>query len=113
MPIDGRRHAMLAVMGIDVYRLRQAPTSAAVLRIGLDAQARVCVEGVEGDAARRFFAWLPAALGIASERVCDGLPPADADLVIEFDAKALCGSASSRRDTWQALKPLARRLHGI
>lgn len=105
MPTEAQRSAMLVAMGIDVYRLRAAPPTAGPVRIGVDAQACVCVDG--GESAERLFALLPAALGIERERVRDAEV---ADDVIEIDASAIRGDAKAKRALWQSLKPLVRRL---
>ena len=106
MPTEAQRRAMLAAMGIDVYRLRAAPPTAGPMRIGVDAQACVCVDG--GEFAERLFALLPASLGVARERV----RAAAVDGAIEIDAACLRGDARAKRALWLALKPLARRLRG-
>lgn len=105
MPTEAQRSAMLAAMGIAVYRLRAAAATPALMRIGVDAQACVCVDG--GESAERLFALLPAALGVARERVRDAEA---ADGIIEIDASAIRGDAKAKRALWQSLKPLARRL---
>jgi hypothetical protein len=106
MPTEAQRSAMLAAMGIDVYRLRVAADTSASMRIGVDAQACVCVDGRES--AERLFALLPASLGVARERV----RAAAVDGAIEIDASCLRGDARAKRALWSALKPLARRLRG-
>ena len=105
MPTEAQRSAMLAAMGIDVYRLRAAPPSAGPMRIGVDAQACVCVDG--GESAERLLAMLPAVLGIGRERVREAEAAED---IIEIDASAIRGDARAKRALWQSLKPLARRL---
>jgi hypothetical protein len=106
MPTEAQRSAMLAAMGIDVYRLRAAPASAAPARVGIDARACVCVDG--GESAERLFDLLPASLGVARERV----RAATVDGAIEIDASCLRGDARAKRALWTSLKPLARRLRG-
>lgn len=109
MLADAQRAAMLAAMGIDVYRLRTAPTSGAPVRVGMDAQACVCVGDIDGASAERLFALLPAVLGVARERLRSEV--AGADSLIEIDASAVRGDGQAKRTLWRALKPLARRLH--
>jgi hypothetical protein len=106
MLAEAQRRAMLAAMGIDVYRLRAAPPAAGPMRMGVDAHACVCVDGFDGEPAQRLFALLPAMLGVARERVRD----AAVDGAIEIDASCLRGDARSKRALWASLKPLARRL---
>lgn len=106
MPTEAQRSAMLAAMGIDVYRLRVGEAASASIRIGVDAQARVCVDG--GGSAERLFALLPASLGVARERIRD----AAVDGAIEIDASCLRGDARAKRALWSSLKPLARRVRG-
>jgi hypothetical protein len=91
MPTEAQRSAMLAAMGIDVYRLRVAADTSASMRIGVDAQACVCVDG--GECAERLFALLPASLGVARERV----RAAAVDGAIEIDASCLRGDARAKR----------------
>lgn len=111
MLAEAQRTAMLAAMGIDVYRLRNATVLPAPIRIGVDAQACVCVDGDDGESAERLLTLLPVALGVARERVRRAV--AGADSLIEIDASALRGDASARRALWWALKPLARRLREV
>ncbi|MBS0569409.1 MAG: hypothetical protein JSS28_02285 [Proteobacteria bacterium] len=106
MLAESQRVAMLAAMGIDVYRLRAAPASAS-WRIFIDTRGRACVCG-SGTAS---FAWLPPALGIAlADLHCAA---ADAD-VPDDHVKLVVGTPppdpAGKRALWQALKPLARRL---
>jgi hypothetical protein len=112
MPAEMQRAAMLAAMGIDVYRLRtaSASASAAPLRIGIDARACVCIDGGDDDAAERLLAVLPAALGIACERVARADVADDGAIVV--DVSALRGNGTAKRTLWLTLKPLARRLRG-
>ncbi len=114
MLAETQRQAMLAAMGIEVYRLRGA-AQAAIARIFLDAREVVqvaCARDLHEDkAVARLFTLLPAALGIADVRVhwcADDTPPAEA---IDVDAAAVHGNSESKRALWQALKPLAQRLH--
>ena len=107
MPTEAQRSAMLAAMGIDVYRLRVGAAASATIRIGVDAQDCVCVDG--GDSAARLLALLPVSLGVARERVRDA---AALDGAIEIDASCLRGDARAKRALWSALKPLARHLRG-
>lgn len=111
MAIDAARSAMLAAMGIDVYRLRTAPGITAPLRIGVDAHACVCVDGGDDASAERLLAVLPAVLGVARARVTREAV-ADDGAIIAIDASALRADGVAKRSLWQALKPLARRLHG-
>jgi hypothetical protein len=108
MLADAQRSAMLAAMGIAVYRLRVAAATSASMRIGVDAQACVCVGDIDGESAERLLGVLPAALGIADERLRREV--AGADSIIEIDASCLRGDAKAKRTLWQSLKPLARRL---
>ena len=110
MPTEAQRIAMLAAMGIDVYRLRMAPAGEALVRVGVDAQARVCMDGRDGESAERLFAMLPAALGVARERVRSNPDAGAANDVIVIDASAVRGDAQAKRALWSSLKPLARRL---
>lgn len=111
MPAEAQRTAMLAAMGIDVYRLRVVSSSAGPMRIGVDAQACVCVDGGDGESTERLLTLLPAALGVARERVRHAI--AGADSLIEIDASSLRGDAQAKRALWSSLKPLARRLRGM
>ena len=111
MLADAQRIAMLAAMGIDTYRLRAAPLRAAPVRVGVDANACVRVDGVDNESAERLLALLPAVLGIARERVWrEEAVAVTAQTGIEIDASALHGDAQARRALWNCLKPLARRL---
>ena len=108
MPTEAQRSAMLAAMGIDVYRLRAAADTSASIRIGVDAHACVCVDG--GESAERLFALLPASLGVARERVARAAVADDGAIVV--DVSALRGNSAAKRTLWRTLKPLARRLRG-
>ena len=108
MTTEAQRSAMLAAMGIDVYRLRAAPASGVPMRVGVDARACVCVGNIDGESAERLLGLLPAALGVADERLRREV--AGADSIIEIDASCLRGDAKAKRALWQSLKPLARRL---
>ena|SRR5215469_12790371 len=109
MLTETQRAAMLAAMGIEVYRLRTAPVPSASVRIGLDAQACVCVGGIDDESAEQLFAMLPPTLGVARGRLRrEGIA---AEAAIELDASRLRGDARAKRALWNALKPLARRLH--
>ncbi|HST28907.1 MAG TPA: hypothetical protein VLK26_11130 [Rudaea sp.] len=110
MLAEAQRTAMLAAMGIAVYRLRAAPAASVPMRISVDPQACVCVDGGDGESAERLFALLPASLGVALERVCDA---AAVDGAVEIDASCLRGDAGAKRMLWQTLKPLARRLREV
>lgn len=111
MATEAQRSTMLAAMGIDVYRLRAAPAAAGPLRIALDAQSRVCIDGDDDESAQRLHALLPAALGIARERVVTGA--SEGDFTIVVDESALRGGAEAKSALWHSLKPLARRLRGL
>lgn len=111
MATEAQRAVMLAAMGIEVYRLRTAPSVAAPLCIALDGHACVCVDGEEDDSVERLCGVLPAALGVARERVLRGAVAADGAIVI--DVSALRGNAAVKRALWETLKPLARRLQRI
>ncbi|HMM57565.1 MAG TPA: hypothetical protein PKD77_08270 [Rudaea sp.] len=111
MATEAQRSAMLAAMGIDVYRLRAAPTPAAPLCVSLGERSCVCVDGGDAESVQRLHDLLPATFGIARERVVPGA--CANDLAIVVDESALRGSAAGKRALWQALKPLARRLHGL
>ncbi len=111
MATEAQRSAMLAAMGIDVYRLRAAPTPAAPLCVSLGERSCVCVDGGDAESVQRLHDLLPATFGIARERVVSGA--CANDLAIVVDESALRGSAAGKRALWQALKPLARRLHGL
>lgn len=108
MLAEAQRTAMLAAMGIDVYRLRAPAAAAAPLRIALDAQRCVCVDGGDDDSAERLLALLPCVLGVARERVARDAVSDDDTIVV--DVSALRGNGADKRKLWQALKPLARRL---
>lgn len=109
MATEAQRSAMLSAMGIDIYRLRAAPVTSAPLRIALDGRSQVCVDG-DDESSARLLAVLPSVLGVARERVTrDAVDDAAA---IAVDACAMHGGAAAKRALWQALKPLARRLHG-
>lgn len=108
MLAEAQRTAMLAAMGIDVYRLRAPAVIAAPLRIGLDAHRCVCVDGGDDDSAGRMLALLPCVLGVARERVARDAVSDDDTIVV--DVSALRGTGADKRKLWQALKPLARRL---
>ncbi|MGH8090038.1 MAG: hypothetical protein ACREO6_01130, partial [Rudaea sp.] len=69
MTTEAQRSAMLAAMGIDVYRLRAAPASGLPMRVGVDARACVCVGDIDGESAERLLGLLPAVLGVADERL--------------------------------------------
>ncbi len=111
MATEAQRAMMLSAMGIVVYRLRAASPAAEPLRLSLDRQSRVCIEGGDDESVQRLHALLPSALGIACERVlrAGGVD----DTAIAVDQFALRGDASAKRALWQSLKPLARRLHGL
>lgn len=112
MLAEPQRAAILAAMGIDVYRLRVAAACAAPVRIGLDAQSCVCVDGIDTETTERLFALLPAALGIARERMrYQDADATMADAAIEIDVSALRGDGKAKRALWNSLKPLARRLY--
>lgn len=107
MPTDSQRTAMLAAMGIEVWRLRgAAAASTTAVAVFADARAQVCVSGASSEAA---FAWLPLALRVraANIRFVDH----DAPEAIAIADGALPRDAAGKRALWQALKPLARRLH--
>ena len=108
MLAEAQRAAMLAAMGIDIYRLRAPAVSTAPLRIGLDAQRCVCVDGGDDDSVGRWLALLPCVLGVAREQVARGALAGDGAIVV--DVSALHGNGADKRKLWQALKPLARRL---
>ena len=110
MLAEMHRIALLAAIGIDTYRLRAAPEPAMSVRIGVDANACVCVDGIDNESAERLLRLLPAALGIARERVRSHAEAGAANDVIEIDASAVHGDAQARRALWNCLKPLARRL---
>ncbi len=106
MLAETQRTAMLAAMGIDVYRLRGAVAdSSGNVRIFIDAQARVCVSGARDNAS---FAWLPLALRIPVAQVCYG--EAEGADAVSLDGSALPRDAAGKRNLWQTLKPLARRM---
>lgn len=111
MATEAQRAMMLCAMGIEVYRLRAAPSAVAPLRIALDGRSCVCVDGDDGESAERLCGLLPAALGVARERVSRGAVADDSAIVV--DMSALCGGAGVKRALWETLKPLARRLQGI
>ncbi|MGH8042696.1 MAG: hypothetical protein ACREPN_11690 [Rudaea sp.] len=112
MLAETQREAMLAAMGIEIYRLRSAAT--ATLRIFLDARACVqvaCTPHVREDAAvARLFTLLPVALSVADACVqwCDEDAPCSGG--IDIDAAAVHGNGMAKRALWQALKPLSQRL---
>lgn len=106
MATETQRATMLSAMGIEVYRLRAAP-----LRVALDGRSCVCVDGDDGESAERLCGILPAALGVARERVLRGAVADDSAIVINMSA--LCGAAAVKRALWETLKPLARRLQRI
>jgi len=108
MLAETQRTAMLAAMGIDVYRLRASAATAAPLRIGLDTHSCVCVDGGDDDSAERLLALLPCVLGVARERVSRDTVAGDDGIVV--DVFALRGNGADKRKLWQALKQLARRL---
>ncbi|HZW51803.1 MAG TPA: hypothetical protein VFF05_08075 [Rudaea sp.] len=108
MPTEAQRSAMLAAMGIDVYRLRASPATAVPLRVGVDARTCVCVDGSDDASVERLLAMLPAVLGIARERVSRDIVADDGAIVV--DASALRANGAAKRVLWQSLKPLARRL---
>jgi hypothetical protein len=110
MLAEAQRAAMLTAMGIEVYRLRAAPGSTASLRIAVDAQSRVCVDGIDGASAERLFALLPAVLGVAPECVRRDADVGATAVCIEIDPSALPRDGAGKRRLWQALKPLARQL---
>ena len=106
MPTEQQRAAMLAAMGIDVYRLRNAAAkSSGTVRIFIDAQARVCVSGASEDVT---LPWLALALRIPGAQIHYGA--ADATDGVTLDGSALPRDAAGKRRFWLALKPLARRL---
>lgn len=110
MLAEAQRAAMLAAMGIDVYRLRGAAAeeSSGAVQIFIDAQARVCVSGARDDAA---FPWLPLALRVPSAAVRYG--EAEAANAVTLEDGALPRDAAGKRTLWQALKPLARQLRNL
>lgn len=107
MPTEQQRTAMLAAMGIDVYRLREAANEPSrAVQIFIDAQARVCVSGAGDEAA---LAWLPSVLRIPAARVYCG--EVEGEDTVTLDGDKLPRDAAGKRRLWQALKPLAHRLH--
>ncbi|MBU6198553.1 MAG: hypothetical protein KGI64_09600 [Xanthomonadaceae bacterium] len=106
MPTEQQRAAMLAAMGIDVYRLRHAAAeSPGAARIFIDAQTRVCVSGASEDVA---LPWLSLALRIPAAQIhYTAVDTADG---VVLDGGALPRDAAGKRRLWLALKPLARRL---
>ena len=108
MLAEAQRAAVLAAMGIDVYRLRASAATATPLRIGLDARSGVCVDGGDDDSVGRLLALLPCVLGVAHERVARDAVAGDGAIVV--DVSALRGNGADKRKLWQALKPLARQL---
>ena len=109
MLAEAQRTAMLAAMGIDVYRLRGvAGESSLAVQIFIDAQARVCVSGVRADAS---IVWLSLALRVPAAQVRYGETGATDGVAL--DTCVMPRDGTGKRNLWQALKPLARQLRNL
>ena len=108
---DGRRLEVLAAIGIDVYRLR-APAVAAAPVHSASQPADSPSDTVAGPrlaiacsaAARREPGFARASAHLSLEQ------QASATIAVSAEGAEMFRDAAARRATWQALKPLVRRL---